>query len=176
MKGAPWLELLAVFVPLSFLTIGGGQSVVADIHRQTVSVHGWLTDAEFMQLFALSRLTPGPGSLLVTLIGWRTGGWSGALVASLGIFLPSSILVYGLARMWLRFREAPWIRAVEAGLAPVAAGMILAAGVTVLRAAEGGALAWVVAGAATCALLFTRVSPIPLIVAGAAAFLVAARF
>ena len=55
------MDLLAVFAPLSLLTIGGGQSVVADIQRQVVDVHHWMTAREFVDLFAISRMTPGPG-------------------------------------------------------------------------------------------------------------------
>ncbi|HEY4200076.1 MAG TPA: chromate transporter [Devosiaceae bacterium] len=119
------LKLLIYFVPLSFLTIGGGQSVVADIHRQMVDGYGWLTDSQFVSIFALSRMTPGPGTIIVTMLGWTVGGWMGAVVASISIFLPSSLLVYGLARLWSRYRGAPWQKAIEMGLAPIAAGMVL---------------------------------------------------
>lgn len=166
-------DLLAVFVPLSFLTVGGGQSVVADIHRQAVGVHGWMTDAQFLDLFALSRITPGPGSLLVTLVGWQAAGFWGALVASAAIFLPSSVLVYGLAHLWSRYRDRPVIRAIESGLTPVAAGMILAASCTVLRAAEGGLWAWSVAALSTLTLMWTRVSPLLMLALGGAIFLLA---
>ena len=175
MTGRVWLDLAQVFVPLSFLTIGGGQSVVADIHRQSVAGHGWMNDAQFMELFALSRLSPGPGSLLVTLIGWKAGGWIGALVASASIFVPSSLLVYALARLWGRHRESTWPRVVESGLAPIAAGMVLAAAFTVLRAADGGPLAWCVAALSAAALLFTEISPFLLLGGGALAFLVGWR-
>ena len=130
------LALAAVFAPLSLATIGGGQSVLSEIHRQAVTEHGWLTEQGFLTLFALSRLAPGPGSLLVTLIGWAVAGWAGALVASVAIFVPSSLLLYGLARLWARHRGARWQVAIERGLAPVAAGLILAAALTV---AGGGA-------------------------------------
>jgi chromate transporter len=165
------LRLLLVFAPLSFLSVGGGQSVVADIHRQSVDVYGWMSDARFLDLFALSRLTPGPGSLLVTLVGWEVAGWAGALVASFAIFVPSSLLVYGLARVWARHRGASWQAAVEKGLAPVAAGMILAASYTLFVAAEGGPLAWAVAGLSTLALSLTRISPLVPLACGALAFL-----
>ena len=165
------LRLLIVFVPLSFLTVGGGQSVVSDIHRQVVSVYGWMTDAQFVDLYGLSRMTPGPGSLLVSLVGYHVAGFLGAIVASVAIFAPSSILVYGLARLWARYRGAAWQRAVEDGLAPVAAGMILAASSTLLDAAEGGVLAWGVAAACTTLLLFTKVNPLLLIGGGAVLFL-----
>jgi chromate transporter len=164
-------QLLAVFVPLSFLTVGGGQSIVADIHRQSVSVQGWMSDGQFLDLFALSRLTPGPGALLVTLVGWQVAGVWGALATSAAIFLPSSVLVYGLATVWSRYRHHKITRAMESGLAPVAAGMILAASCTVLRAAEGGAWAWAVAALSTLVLMWTRVSPLLMLALGGALFL-----
>ena len=170
MKERVWLDLAQVFVPLSFLTIGGGQSVVTDIHRQTVSGYAWMSDAQFMELFALSRLSPGPGSLLVTLIGWKAGGWVGALVASASIFVPSSLLVYALARLWGRHREAKWPRMIETGLAPIAAGMVLAAAFTVLKVADGGPLAWGVAALSAVALLATEISPFLLLGCGALVF------
>jgi chromate transporter len=168
-------DLFAVFAPLSFLTVGGGQSVVADIHRQAVDVYAWMNDSQFLDVFALSRITPGPGSLLVTLVGWQVQGLLGAIVASFAIFIPSSVLVYALARVWARYKDRRWTRAVEAGLIPVAAGMILAATFTILQAAEGGIWAWVVAGASTLLLLYTRVSPFLLLGAGAAVFLLVLR-
>src|SRR5690606_31001360 len=121
------LQLIRVFAPLSFLTIGGGQSIIPEIHRQSVDIHGWLRDQEFLDLFALSRLTPGPKSLLVTLVGWKAAGWAGALVASIAIFLPSAVLIYYLATIWKRYEGSRLIRAIEIGLLPIAAGMILAA-------------------------------------------------
>lgn len=163
-------DLLAVFTPLSFLTVGGGQSIVSDIHRQAVQVHAWMDDGRFLDLFALSRITPGPGSLLVTLIGWQAGGIPGAIVASAAIFLPSSVLVYGLARLWARYQGNAWIRAIEGGLVPVAAGMILAASGTILRAAEGGPWAWGVAAVSTLALMFTRMNPFLMLALGGAFF------
>lgn len=168
--GVLW-TIAAIFVPLSFATIGGGQGVVAEAHRQSVLTQGWITQQQFVTDFALSRLAPGPGSLLITLIGWQAGGWAGALVASLAIFLPSSLLLYGLARLWARYRGRAWQRAVERGLAPVAAGLIVAGSLTVLQAAEGGWLAWAVAGASTLVLTATRVSPFLVLGAGAAVFL-----
>jgi len=172
MKSEVWLELIKAFAPLSFLTIGGGQSIVADIHRQAVVNYGWMTDAEFVELFGISRVTPGPGSLLVTLVGWTADGWLGALVASLCIFLPTSIVIYFLARLWGRYRTATWPRAIETGLAPLAAGMVLAAACTILRASEHGVLAWSVTGAATLALLFTRINTFVLVGACALIFIV----
>lgn len=86
MRDNIYLQLIAVFAPLSLLSIGGGQSVIADINQQAVAIHGWMTQREFIDLFAISRAAPGPGSLLATLIGWKEADWAGAVVASLALF------------------------------------------------------------------------------------------
>jgi chromate transporter len=171
MRPSVLLTLAAVFVPLSFATIGGGQGIVAEVHRQSVSVQGWMSQEQFVTDFALSRLAPGPGSLLITLIGWQVAGWAGAVVASFAIFLPSSLLLYGLARLWARYHGRAWQRAFERGMAPVAAGLILAGAWTVLQASEGGWLAWAVAAASAAVLMATRVSPFIVLAAGALVFL-----
>ena len=168
-SGVLW-ALATIFAPLSFATIGGGQGIVTEIHRQAVTVQGWIPEQMFVTDFALSRLAPGPGSLLVTLIGFQAAGWQGALVASFAIFVPSSLLLYGIARVWARYRGRPWQLAVERGLAPVAAGLILAASLTVLRATDGGWLAWVVALASTLLLTTTKVSPFITLGMGALVF------
>ena len=166
------LQLMRVFAPLSFLTIGGGQSIIPEIHRQSVEIHGWLSNQEFLDLFALSRLTPGPKSLLVTLVGWKAAGWAGALVASIAIFLPSALLIYYLATIWRRYEGTRMIRAIETGLLPIAAGMILAASGTILKAAQGGLWAWSTALACAAALLLSRINPLWLLAGGGLLFAV----
>ncbi|GHC50693.1 hypothetical protein GCM10010096_23370 [Alcaligenes pakistanensis] len=166
------LQLMRVFAPLSFLTIGGGQSIIPEIHRQSVEIHGWLSNQEFLDLFALSRLTPGPKSLLVTLVGWKAAGWAGALAASIAIFLPSALLIYYLATIWKRYEGTRMIRAIEAGLLPIAAGMILAASGTILKAAQGGLWAWSTALACAAALLLSRINPLWLLAGGGLLFAV----
>ena len=72
--GGTLLALFAVFAPLSLLSFGGSNAVLADIAQQSVSVHGWTSQREFADFFALSRAAPGPGSMLVALIGWKIAG------------------------------------------------------------------------------------------------------
>ncbi len=164
------LALLTLFAPLSLVSVGGGQTLVAEIHRQVVANHHWMTEGQFVDAFAISRMAPGPGSLLVTLIGWQVGGVWGAIVASIAIFTPTALLVYGLARLWARTRGARWQRALEAGLRPVAAGMILASGLVLIEAMEGGWLARAIAIGSTAVLMATRVNPVLLMACGAVVF------
>ncbi len=170
MRSILW-PLAALFGPLSLVSVGGGQTLVAGIEREVVAHHHWLTQGQFVDAFAISRMAPGPGTLLVTLIGWQVAGPWGALVASAAIFVPSALLVYGLARLWARTRGARWQVALEAGLRPVAAGMILASGLVLVTSLEGGWLARGIAVAATALLMATRVNPVLLMACGAVAFI-----
>jgi len=165
------LSFVALFVPLSLVSVGGGQTLVAEIHRQFVDQHHWMTETQFVDAFAISRMAPGPGTLLVTLLGWDVAGVCGAIVASLAIFVPSALLVYCLARLWARYRGARWQIALEAGLRPVAAGMILASGYVLLQALEGGWPARCIALASTALLMVTRINPIVLMTLGAVVFI-----
>jgi chromate transporter len=169
------LTLVIVFVPLSLLSIGGGASLLADMEHQSVSVHGWTTPREFADLFAISRAAPGPGTMLSALIGWKAAGWAGAVTATIALYLPSSLFVYGAARLWGRWRGSVWHTAVERGLAPIAAGLILSGGIAVLRVAPGGPAVWAAAAVATVLLLrWPRLHPLTLFVAGGGLFGLAA--
>jgi chromate transporter len=162
--------LLLIFVPLSFVTIGGGQTIVADVHRQVVDVQHWMTPSQFLDLFAISRMAPGPGSLLVTLIGWQVGGVAGAVVGTFAIFAPTAVMTYCIARLWDRFKGARWQVIIEAGLKPVAAGTVLASVWVLLQALNGGWIAQAIALASTVILLVTPANPLILLSAGALVF------
>ena len=161
------LQLAAVFAPLSLVTIGGGQAIIADIQRQLVDVHGWLTHAQFGVDFAISRMAPGPGSLLATLIGWQIAGFWGAVVATLALLAPTGILIYGVTHVWTRYKGAAWQLALERGLRPVASGMILAAGWVLLKSLDGGHPAQAIALMSVGTLLSTRINPLLLLLCGA---------
>jgi chromate transporter len=163
--------LIFVFAPLSMVSIGGGASVFAEMQNQAVVLHGWVTQREFSDLFAISRAAPGPGALLATLIGWQAAGWLGALVASLAFFLPSSIIVYIAARFWSRWRGSAWHAAVEGGFEPVAAGLVLAGALAVLQSGSSDVLAWGIAFiVAACRLRQPKLHPLALLGLGAVLF------
>jgi chromate transporter len=169
------LALVLVFVPLSLLSIGGGASLLADMEHQSVGVHAWTTPREFADLFAISRAAPGPGTMLAALIGWKAAGWAGAVTATVALYLPSSLLVYGASRLWGRWRGSVWHSAVERGLAPVAAGLLLSGGIAVLRVSPGGAAVWGAAIVATVLLLrWPRLHPLTLFAASGGLFGLAA--
>jgi chromate transporter len=169
-------DLARIFAPLSLVAFGGGPTIVAEIERQTVAVHGWLTHQDFIDIFAISRVAPGPGILMITLIGWKVAGWLGALVASFSFYIPSGLLVFSAALLWRRHRAARWRDKVERGLAPIAIGLIFAGAYSVLNATQGGVLAFVTAGLAAAVLMWRRINPLVLLSLGAAVYAAAYPF
>jgi chromate transporter len=159
--------LIRIFVPLSLLAIGGAPSILAEMEHQTVDVYGWLTQRDFVDLFAISRAAPGPGTLIITLIGWKAAGLAGAIAASAAFYLPTSLIVYGVASVWGRYRSAVWRQPVEQGLAPIAIGLIFSGAYAVLQSMTSGLLSFGTTAIAVALLLWRPVNPILLLSAAA---------
>lgn len=165
MSGA--LAQLAIdFSLLSLITVGGVVTVLPEMHRNVVEVHAWMSNAEFARLFALAQASPGPNILVVSLIGWKVAGLAGAAVATAAVCAPSSVLTYGVSRIWQRFRGARWRETVEEGLVPVTVGLMLAGGYLITRAADQTAMGFVITGVTAAAVLATRIHPLWLLAAG----------
>jgi chromate transporter len=166
------LALMATLAPLSIASIGGASSIYAPLQYQTVDVYQWLSGREFVDLFAIARVTPGPGTMLATLIGWKIGGLLGALGATFALFAPATMICFLIARVWNRYRGKPWHEAFERGLAPVGAGLLFAGVLAILRIGSSGPLSWVTA-AGVAGLLVWRpnLHPFALLTAGAVLFL-----
>lgn len=127
-------DLATVFAPLSITAFGGGMAVISEMRNQTVDLHAWVTPAQFLALFAIARGAPGPGSMmLATMIGWQVMGPWGAVVATLAMFLPSTIFSIGVAMAWKRYRERRFVKLLERALLPIGAGLLLAGLVSLLR-------------------------------------------
>jgi chromate transporter len=158
---------------LSLLSVGGGNGVIPDMQRASVTVNHWMTDREFLDLFAISRAGPGPGSLLVILIGQKAAGLPGALVAGVAMYLPSCLIVYGATRLWRHGGDTKWRRTVEKALAPIAVGLMFGAGFALMQSAETGWLAYSLTAAATVLLAFTRINPLLVLLGGGGAAILA---
>ncbi len=166
-----YLSLMAVFVPFSLVAIGGGPSIFAPIQREAVDVQHWMSAREFVELFAIARVAPGPGSMLATVIGWKVAGWAGAFIATAALFLPSSILCLGVSKVWNRYRGADWHTALETGLAPIGTGLMFAGVIAIFRLADAGPLSWGLAALVAGALTWRpKTHPFALLLIGALAF------
>lgn len=174
MRESMLLNLIIVVAPLSIAAIGGATGIYAPLQHEIVQVRGWLTPREFLDLFAIARVTPGPSSLIVTLIGWKVAGLVGAFVATLALYLPSSLLCYAVAHVWDRHRGKSWHTALEGGLAPVGAGLVFAGIWALLRLSEAGPLSFAITGGVAGLLTWRpKLHPFLLLLGGAAVVLIA---
>ena len=156
------------FVLMAFLAIGGANAVIPEMHRQVVEVERWMTDSDFAALYAIASAAPGPNVLIVTLVGWQVAGVPGALVTTIAMMGPTSLLTYAVFRAWNRFREVPWSRPVQNGLTSVTIGLVASSGYLLARAADISPVA-VFITLATAAMSFrTKVNPLWAFAAAAA--------
>ncbi len=163
------LQLVLDFLPLSLIAVGGGATVLPEMQRSVVDVHGWMTATQFSELFGLANASPGPNVLVVTLIGWQVAGVPGALGATLALCIPSCLLTFALFRLWQRFRDSPWVKCIEGGMAPLTVGLVLSSGYLVTRGANESAMAYAATALTAATVLATRVNPLWMIGLGAAA-------
>jgi chromate transporter len=168
------LHIGILITGLSFLAFGGANAIVPELHRQVVDVMGAMTDSDFTNLFALAQTAPGPNVMILSLVGWRLAGAAGLAVATAATVIPTSLLALAAGRFLSRAGDTRALKAVKAGLVPLAVGLILASGYVLARAADRDALTVVITLIAALALLLTRINPIWLM-AGAAGIGVALR-
>ena len=175
MSAVELLQLFGHFMLLSMLSIGGAITVAPEMHRYVVDEHAWITDAQFTASISLAQASPGPNVLFVTLIGWNAAGWVGALAATVGIMLPSSLLAIGAAR-WTRHRhQRIGVQAFRKGMVPITIGLLLATGWILAEPGLGQPVLIGCTLASAVLVTKTRINPLWLILAGGALGVLVAR-
>jgi chromate transporter len=152
--------LFACFALMSLLAIGGVNSVVPEMQRQTVEVYGWVSAREFAELFALAQVAPGPNTMVVVLIGYQAAGPLGSLVATGAMCGPSCLLTFFVARVWQRFHHAPWRILLQAALVPISIGLYSASALVLARAADHNVQAVALTALTAAVSYFTRINPL----------------
>src|SRR5262249_13576888 len=154
------LTLAAFFALTSLFAIGGANSAIPEIHRFAVDVQHWLSDRQFADSFALAQLTPGPNLIIVTLIGYHVAGIAGAVVATLAMCGPTSVLAFFVGRASQRFTGAAWHGALGRGLIPVMIGLTAASATAIVSVADSSWVAAAITLATAAIALFMRVHPL----------------
>lgn len=122
------LRLFAVFFGIGLFTFGGGYAMIPLI-QQAVLSRGWLDEATLYSFIGVAESTPGPIAVnMATFIGADRAGLAGALCATLGVVLPALVVMLLIAALMKGFANNRHVRAAMAGIRPVVAGMIAAAG------------------------------------------------
>ena len=125
------LQLFYEFAKVGLFTVGGGMASVPFLMVMSEKT-GWFTQAQLLDMIAISESTPGPlGINMGTYVGFETAGVPGAIIATLGITLPTAALAIIVAKFLFGFKENKYVQGAFYGLRPASAGLIASAGVSV---------------------------------------------
>ena len=156
------------FFVLAFLAIGGVNAALPEVHRQVVEVERWMTKGEFAAYFAIANAAPGPNLLIVTLVGWHVAGVVGALVSTIAMVGPTSVMVYVVFQIWDRFGDALWRRPVQNGLSAVTVGLLAASAFVLAQASDTGWVTFAITVGTAIVSYLTRLNPLWTFAAAAA--------
>ena len=116
-----------IYLRIGLMFVGGGYVLIPLLNHIMVEQYRWLTLRQFLDGLALSQLTPGPLAMLATFTGFRAGGFPGALVATIFIFIPCVVLMLAVGRNYDRLKKIDIIGSTLNGLLPAVVGLVAAA-------------------------------------------------
>jgi chromate transporter len=160
-------EIFLYFAKAGMLVFGSGLAVVPFLYGGVVQQHHWLTEQQFVDAVAVAMITPGPVVITVAFIGYLIGGFSGATVAALGMFVPVYLVVVVLAPSYKRWALNPQINAFVQGVTAAATGAIAGAVIVLARRSIYDIPTLAIA-LISFAVLFRWKIPEPVLIAGAA--------
>lgn len=160
-------KLLLFFLKAGSLTFGSGLVIVPFLEKGLVQQTGWLDERQFLVAVAMGMLSPGPVVITATFVGYLVAGFWGSLIATIGIFLPSFLLVLIVAPILVRYRTNPNVQGFVKGAYAAAIGTILGACVLLGKIAIGDWLTALV-GLVSLIVLFRWKVSNPVLVAAAA--------
>ena len=160
MNDSPLTSLLGYFALLSLFAVGGANAAIPEMHRVAVDVMHWMNDRQFADMYAMAQVSPGPNVIIVALIGYHVAGFAGAGVAITAMCGPTCTLAFFVARTWDRFKGARWRMAIQAGMVPLAIGLIAASAFVLARAADRNVYAALITAATAAVAFFTRINPL----------------
>lgn len=130
-----YLRLFYEFFKTGLFAVGGGLATLPFLNDMADRT-GWFTRTQLADMLAVSESTPGPiGVNMATYVGFTTGGIPGALIATLGLIMPSIIIILIVAAVLKVFRDNKYVSAAFYGLRPASTAMVAAAGIGVVSLA-----------------------------------------
>lgn len=167
-------SLALAFGRVGTFGFGGGPSMIPLIRTEAVTTNAWMSDDEFMELYAVASSLPGPISTnLAAYFGWRVAGLLGSLSALTGLIAPSGLAIVGLGGLYAATKETAAVQDALAGIRPVVIALLLEVAISFApralasRNRHGTLLRSALVVVAFAVAAFTDVHPVFLIVAGA---------
>ncbi len=155
------------FFKIGLLAIGGGLVTVPFLFNLS-NKYGWFSHQELADMIAISESTPGPlGVNMATYAGFNTAGFGGGIIATIGLTLPSLVVIVWVSKMLFRFRDNCYVQTGFYAIRPAVVALILGASVQLFNLAVVNILTVVIGAAFFAAVHFIRLHPIVYILLGA---------
>ncbi|NQX58795.1 chromate transporter [Paenibacillus qinlingensis] len=168
------IRIFWTFLRISPLTFGGGYAMLPAIHREVVYMKRWMSDAEMSELLAISGAAPGGVGVNVSaLVGYRLAGIAGAIVAVVGITLPTFLIVLMLSVLYAWLEHYAKMQALMEGIHASIIGLIAAAAYKMAKSSIFDRLTLLIAVGTVVVMLVVQVSPLVLITLGVLVGLIA---
>lgn len=128
------LDLFLTMLKIGLFTFGGGFAMIALLEGELIGKKGWITNEEFMDMVVIAESTPGPIAInAATYVGYRLGKLPGALLATLGVCIPSFVIIYIISLFFNAFLAIAWVAAAFRGIQICVILLILSAGFKMLK-------------------------------------------
>lgn len=155
------VQLFLSFFKIGAFSFGGGYAMLPLIEEEVIKVHNWLSATEFIDIIAISEMTPGPIAInTATFLGYKVHGIAGAAVATFGVILPSFTIMSLIFIFLNKFKNSPYVDWVFIGIRPVVLGLIAAAAVTVGKSTFVDFKSVLIAGGLFYLVSFKKLNPI----------------
>jgi len=161
----PPFALFWFFTKAGAFVFGSGLAIVPFLYGGVVREHQWLTDQQFLDAVAVAMITPGPVVITVAFIGYLVQGFSGAVLAALGVFLPCYLFVVIPAPFYSRFADNPRLKAFVDGVTAAATGAIAGAVYVLARRAIIDVPTILIFAATLASLVWLKRVPEPVVIA-----------
>ncbi len=137
-------DLFIGFFRASNFSFGGGPAAIPLIQAEVVNKYKWLNNEEFADVLAIANSLPAPiATKIAGMIGYRVKGWLGALVALIGVFLPTTLIVVFLGGLIMKYSDAPAMQAMLKGVRPVVAVLLAQTAIQMGQKAMTGKVTWI---------------------------------
>lgn len=168
MKKPTLLELFLTFMKIGALTFGGGYAMMPIMRKEVVEKKGWANDDDILKILVISETTPGVLAVnSATFIGYKIMGFKGSLVSTLGVILPSLIIISIISLFIVQFKELVWVQYAFYGIKAGVAVLITRAAIKLSKKVKFGWLALLLFFFSMLAVLFFSISPILILILSA---------
>lgn len=153
-----YLDLFLTFAKIGLFTFGGGYAMISVIEHQCVEQRKWISHEELVQMTVLAESTPGPIAInCATFTGFKRAGFWGALAATIGMILPSFVIIYLISIFLDRFLEITLIANAFRGIQVAVGVLILDAALRMIKKMQKKPLPLMILCASTLAMLLINI-------------------